>query len=175
VKNKKYDPKKKEEGFKEMRSASFGKTWDYLLPTTQSREAQWTFQTGIWDFAGMILLGMALFKFGFFDSDFPGQKYILLALAGVTVGLLLGWFRLQHNQYVLQDYTRYITHRWQPHDLYFPFERALLAVGYASTVLLLIRVGLFKFLWWSFSRVVQMALSYYLLQSFICALFFSGV
>ena len=172
--SKKYDPKSDEGGTKQMRNGSFGKVWDHLLPVTQSREAQWTYTTGVWDFASMILLGMALFKFGFWDGSFPRQKYFLLALAGIGGGLLLGWFRLQHNQYELKDYTKYITGHWQPHNLFFPFERALLALGYASLVLLMIRVGVLKFLWRALAAAGQMALTNYLLQSIFCALFFGG-
>ncbi len=175
VKNKKYDPKKSEEGFKEMRSTSYWKVYDYLLPKAQFREAGWTYQTGIWDFGGMILLGMAIFKFGFFDQGVSRQKYLLLALAGITGGLLLGWFRLQYNQYVLQDYTKYITHHSIPANLFFPFERAFSAVGYAFLVMLLMKGGILKFLWQAFARVGQMALSNYLLQIIICTIFFTGV
>ncbi|MEP7110525.1 MAG: DUF418 domain-containing protein [Ferruginibacter sp.] len=175
INSRKYDPKKNEEGFKETRSASFGKIWNYILPNIQYREAQWTYQTGIWDFAGMILLGMALLKFGFFDVGFPRQKYLLLALTGLAGGLLLGWYRLQYNQYVLQDYTRFIKTNRLPYNLFFPFERGLLALGYVSMVLLMIRSGVLKFLWWAFSRVGQLALTNYLAQSIFCLLYFTGL
>ncbi len=175
VKNKKPDPKKNDEGVKEMRNGSYWKIWNHLLQQTQWREARWTYQTGVWDFAGMILLGMALYKFGFFDAGFSGKKYFLLALAGLAGGLLLGWYRLQYNQYVLQDYTKYIIGHRLPYNIYFPFERALLALSYASLVMLMMRAGFLKFLWWVFARVGQMALSNYLLQSVLCMIFFTGI
>ncbi|MEO5894008.1 MAG: DUF418 domain-containing protein [Ferruginibacter sp.] len=174
VSGKKYDPKKNDEGYKDMRSGSFGKIWNYLLPSVQNNEAQWTYQTGLWDLSGMILLGMALFKFGFFDSSFASRKYLLLTLAGLAAGLLLGWFRLQYNQYALQDYTRFTSRHRIPFDLFFPIERAMLALGYAGLALLLMRAGILKFLWKVFAAVGQMALSNYLLQSVLCSIFFTG-
>ena len=172
--SKKYDVKKNEAGLKEMRSGSYGTIWDYVIPRTQSREAPWTYETGIWDLSSMILLGMALFKFGFFGTDFPRKKYILLLVLGLGGGLLLGWFRLQYKQYGLQDYSKYVFNHWAPYDLFFPFERALLVLGYSSLVLMLLRAGTLKSLWAAFAAAGQMALTNYLLQSIICTLFFAG-
>ncbi|MEO6720054.1 MAG: DUF418 domain-containing protein [Ferruginibacter sp.] len=174
VASKKYDVKKNEDGLKEMRNGSFGKVWDYVLPTIQSREAQWTYTTGIWDLGGIILLGMALIKFGFLNTSFSRKKYLMIALAAIVVGLLLGWFRLQYHQYALHDYAKYVTGHRLPYDLFFPIERALLALGYTSLVLLMIRAGVLKFLWKSLAAAGKMALTNYLLQSILCSLFFAG-
>jgi uncharacterized protein len=93
----KYDAKKDDAEKKAMRSVSYGKLWNHLLPNTQYKEAAWTYQTGLWYYTGMILLGMALFKFGFFNSQFSRSGYLLIAIAGLTAGLLLGWLRLHNN------------------------------------------------------------------------------
>jgi len=170
----KYDPKKDDGEKKAMRSTSYGKLWNHVLPTTQFKEASWTYQTGVWDFAAMILLGMALFKFGFFNSQFSRSNYLLLAFTGVTAGLLLGWFRLHHNQLTLQDYAKYIDHHLIPYTLFFPFEMAFMAVGYASLILLVLGTGPLNRLWRGFAYVGKMALTIYLMQSIICTLFFAG-
>jgi uncharacterized protein len=117
---------------------------------------------------------MALFKFGFFGADFARKKYAFFLVLGIGGGLLLGWYRLQYNQYVIQDYAKYVTNHWAPYNLFFPFERGLLALGYASLVLLLYRAGILKFLWTAFAAAGQMALSNYLFQSIFCTLFFAG-
>ena len=72
-----------------MQRISYGKLWTHLLPSTQFKEASWTYTTGIWDFTAMILLGMALLKFGFFNNRLKQTGYLLLAVAGITIGLLL--------------------------------------------------------------------------------------
>jgi uncharacterized protein len=172
--NMKYDPKKDDGNKKAMRSVSYGKLWNHLLPATQTKEAQWTYQTGIWDFAGMILLGMALFKIGFFNSGFPRQRHLFIALAGLTIGILLAWFRLHYNQIALKDYAKFIDGHWFPYHLLFPFERGLMAIGYAGLVLAMIGTSPLNRLWQGFASAGQMALTNYLLQSIICTLFFTG-
>ena len=166
---------KKDDGEKKaMRSTSYGKLWNHLLPTTQYKEAAWTYEKGIWDFAAMILLGMALLKFGFFNAQFSRSKYLLIAVAGITAGLLLGWLRLHNNQLTIQDYTKYIDKHWIPYNFFFPFEMAFTALGYASLVLWLLGTGPLNRLWRSFAYVGKMALTNYLLQSIACTLFFTG-
>ena len=51
---------------------------------------------------------------------------------------------------------------------------AFMALGYASLVLLLLGTGPLNRLWQSFAYVGKMALSNYLLQSIVCAIFFTG-
>jgi uncharacterized protein len=174
VANMKYDPKKDDENKKSMRSVSYGKLWNHLLPATQTKQAQWTYQTGIWDLASMILLGMALFKFWFFNSRFSRQRYLLIAIAGLVAGILLAWFRLHHHQAALKDYAKFIDSYWFPYHLFFPFERAFMAVGYTSLVLALLGTNPLNRFWKSLASVGQMALTNYLLQSIFCTLFFTG-
>jgi uncharacterized protein len=140
----------------------------------QSREAKWTYQFGIWDFAGAIFLGMALLRLRFFNNGFSQNRYLLIALIGITAGLLLGWYRLHNHQHALQDYAKYINTHYLPHTFFFPFERILAAIGYASAVLFLINAGLFKMLWRGFANVGRLALTNYLVQSIVCTLFFTG-
>ena len=174
VGNMKYDPKKDDGEKKAMRSVSYGKLWNHILNATQQKEAQWTYQTGIWDFAGMILLGMVLFKIGFFNSRFARRQYLLFAVAGLTVGLLLAWFRLHYHQVALKDYAKFIEGYWFPYHLFFPFERGFMVIGYAGLVLTIIGTKPLNRLWRSLASTGQMALTNYLLQSVICTLFFTG-
>lgn len=170
----KYDLKKDSGEKKEMGATSYASLYNYLMPRLQSREAQWTYQYGIWDFAGAILLGMALFRLGFFNDRFSRSRYLFMGLAGLTVGILLGWYRLHYQQLTLQDYGKYIGAHSLPYMIFFPLERLFAAVGYASLVIFLLNAGILKPLWRGFANAGRLALTNYLMQSIVCALVFTG-
>ncbi len=174
VKRMKFDPKKDSETIKTMQENDYGKIWKAQLNDTQPREAQWTYRFGIWELGSMIFLGMALFKFGFFDTGFSSKKYVLPALGGLAIGFFLGWLRLHHQQLTSQDYEQYISHHSLPYNFFYPIEIACTALGYTSLFLLLLRASFLQPIGRALSKVGQMALSNYLLQSLVCVLFFDG-
>src|SRR6476620_5945144 len=128
----KIDTKKDEPNYKAMQSLSYGKIWNHLSQSIQSREADWFYKIGVWDLASMILLGMFLYKIGFFNNRFSQSTYFLLGISAIAIGLLLGWYRLHDQQISLHDYTKYLTTHSLPSNLFFPVERGVMAVGYAS-------------------------------------------
>ncbi|MBE7171335.1 MAG: DUF418 domain-containing protein [Williamsia sp.] len=174
VKSKKWDPKADEERIRSMQTGGYGKLWRFLLPNTQARESQWTYREGIWDLSAMMLLGMGLLKGGFFTRRLPLKRYILVTTVGLIAGFALGWFRLHTAQLAVQDYTKFITRSSLPANLFFPLEKAFVALGYASLVVVLIESKLLSFVWRALAAAGKMTLSNYLLQSILCTLFFTG-
>ena len=170
----KIDPKKDEPNKKAMRSLSYCKVWKHLSRTVQSREADWLYRIGIWDLASMIFFGMFLYKIGFFNNGFSRSRYLLIGLAGITAGLLLGWYRLHYQQISLHDYTKYLTGHILPYNLFFPVERGAMALGYVSVTMALLSLNPLGKIWRAFEAVGKLALTNYLLQTIICTVFFYG-
>ena len=168
------DIKKDDENNKAMRSNDYGKVWNQNIPTMQTHQAQWTYRFGIWDLAGMMFLGMMLYKLGFFSHAFSRNRYLLIALTGIAGGLLFGWIRIHFHQLALQDYEKYVKQYSLPYEFLFPLERALMAIGYSALLMALLSLGFLKKLWQAFSAVGRMALSNYILQTIICTIFFYG-
>lgn len=149
--------------------------WSFMLPRLQWQEAGQLYRTGLWDIASMMLLGMALFRWGFFSNRLSTQQYTGLAIGGLVVGGLLAWLSWPSFELKLVDFAKfYSTHTLPLADLLLPTERACLTIGGASLVILLYRAGISAGLWRAVGAVGQLALSNYLLQTIFCTLFFYG-
>lgn len=173
VKGLKYDSTADNGLNKTMQSTSYSKIWDFTLQKTQGKESYWLYRIGLWDIGSMMLLGMALFTFGFF-TRFSGKKHLLIAVSCIAVGLLLAWLRNHYYDIKLADYAKYIEKNVVPFDLFFPIERLLLAVGYASLIIALLQVKFLNWLWRTFAITGQMAFTNYFLQTILCTFFFYG-
>jgi uncharacterized protein len=171
----KYDSTKAEEkGEKAARWGNYRTVWLHLYQQAQGKEAAWLYRIGIWDIGSMMLLGMALFGFGFFSQRFSTGIYVLLAVAGIAAGLFLGWLRLDLQQAKHIDYIKYLNNKAFSPTQFYPIERLLLAVGYASALMLLIRLRFLQWLWKALAATGQLALTNYLLQTILCTIFFYG-
>jgi uncharacterized protein len=175
LKGMKYDPKIDSGKIKAMRNTDgYGAIWDHLLRDSQSREARWTYQIGVWQLAMLMLLGMALFKIGFFTHQFSTGRYLLVAVVCIGIGLLLGWYRIYFHNATLIDYTRYIKGHWLPFDFFIPAERSLMAIGYAGLIMAMLKIGKLSRCWQALADTGRLSLTNYLVQSIFCALFFTG-
>ena len=70
----KVDLKKDDANIKAMRKVDYGKIWKDLLPTIQSREAQWTYRIGIWGSCQYDLFRNAVIQNRVLQSSFLSQQ-----------------------------------------------------------------------------------------------------
>ena len=141
----------------------------------QEREASYLYRLGIWDLAALMLLGMALFKLGFFENRFTTNQYLGLAVAGIAIGQGVAWLTLPATELRITDYTKYISTSLVPLDrILLPIERMASAVGWASFVLVMVRAGLLAWFWRAVEAVGKMGFSNYLFQMALCSWFFYG-
>jgi uncharacterized protein len=116
---------------------------------------------GFGDWVGLMLLGMALFRLGFFSLKCSTRTYVLTAIIGLGIAWPITFWGCWHA--------------WRSHfDMFstayaldFPYDLTRIsgALGTAAVLLLLARFGIFKWLLARIAAVGQMALSNYILTS----------
>ena len=174
IKGNKYDSAATVVGNKAMRTSSYTKIAKHLMERSQTKESYWLYRIGLWDISSMMFLGMALFGFGFFNQRFSSSKYLFIALLTLAIGFGLAWFRIHFQNIKLVDYAKYIEKQALPFNQFFPIERMMLATGYASMIMLLLRTNILNWLWQALAAVGRMALTNYIMQSIVCTFFFYG-
>jgi uncharacterized protein len=172
-KGSKYDKKAEEAEIKTMRS-DYSKVWNHVLMQTQQREASWLYRLGLWDISSLMLLGMALFRWGFFSNLLSTRLYAAIAVGGLVIGQSLAWLSLPSYELQIVDITKYVRSGLPLYELGMPFQRAFTAIGWAGLVLLLYRLGTMSWLWRALGAVGQMGLTNYVLQSLMGTLLFYG-
>jgi uncharacterized protein len=122
-----------------------------------------------WRCGGMMLLGMALWKWGFLDGRRAAREYRITAATCLPIGLALaayGSSRLEAVRYAMPE--RILADLWN-------YTGAVLtSIGYAATLILIVRSGALAALRHALSAVGQMALTNYLMHSVIGAIVFLG-
>jgi uncharacterized protein len=169
-----YDGKKDSANTKELQANSYVKNWNHLLEQIKSQESVWFYRNGVWEFAAIMLLGMFLFKLGFFNGRFSQGQYFMMAVTGILLGLFCGWYRLHYYHVAILDYTAYVKTKTLPHILLWPIERAFMVFGIAAKIMWVIQTGMFKRITSVFADIGKLALTNYLLQSIFLSVFFYG-
>ncbi|MES2775781.1 MAG: DUF418 domain-containing protein [Bacteroidota bacterium] len=154
--------------------SGYGTIFSYFIPDNANNEI-WGMYHGIWDFIGMMLIGMGLFWMGFFSNKLATSTYGMLALVGYIVGITIGWLAFINGQVEwVRHFSTYIDNWRVPHFLLYDVRRVFISVGHASLLMLLYRSGLVNWLMRALANVGQMAFTNYLMQSIICTWFFFG-
>ncbi|MCE8001893.1 DUF418 domain-containing protein [Billgrantia ethanolica] len=147
--------------------------WWQQLP--QRAEMAFEMQTftlliwGLWRSAGLMLIGMALFRWGILTGQASRRTYLSL----LAVALLLG------VPMILSGVHWNFANDWGPRSMFVGTQfnywgSVLVAFGWVSVVMLLLRANVMGRLRLRLAAVGRTALSQYILQSVICSLIFYG-
>lgn len=167
------DPKEVAEMNKGMRSGYFG-VYKTMEPHNIRFHSTMLYLYFIWDVLLMMFIGMALYKWGFFQNKLPARTYWLVLAGGYGLGLplaVLAFFLVQ--QYFTAP-AHFADYQLIPKELFYDLQRIALALGHASLLLLIYRTGILRGLLRGVANVGQMAFSNYVLQTTLCSLFFYG-
>ncbi len=156
---------------------------NYSTVASYLRPLAWDGQTKympyeLWDSIALMLLGLALFKWGFLTGSWSNADYWKVVKIGYGIGLPLVIYAMYygfHNFSTLEaNLARMEREPINWVGLIYPFQRILLVMAHAATLILLYKSGKIQGLFRRLEAVGQMAFTNYISHSVICTLFFFG-
>ena len=123
----------------------------------------------LWRCGGMMLLGMALYKWGFFDGRRPLRDYVAVAAICLPAGFALAGYGASELERV-----RFAMPERAAIDVWNYAGAVLASVGYAAALVFIVKRRVLAGLRKSLAAVGQMAFSNYLFHSLITSLIFLG-
>lgn len=145
----------------------------YAFQSERSLEGElfWTFY-GIWGILIFMFLGMAFYKNGILLGNGSMNLYLIMLIVGLGLGGWITWLRKEPM--LSLNFNNYEYIKQFPFELY-EISRSLRAIGIFGLIMLLYKSGMFKWFFALMRPVGQMAFTNYLMQSFMCGLFFYGI
>jgi uncharacterized protein len=166
-------PERTERNVTQMRSGYIA-VFTHLLPRNADDETWGTYHWAIWDCLGMMLIGMALFRWGYFSNKLTTGDYTMGLLVGYGIGIPVGWLIFTRGQLGMANISQYVDNYRANHFMLYDVKRVFLSLGHASLIILIFRSRIVPWLMKALANVGQMAFSNYLMQSIICTLYFHG-
>ena len=114
----------------------------------------------------MMVIGMALFKSGFLQGNYPIKHYMLIGGAAFLVGVAVNSWEVFRS--ISSDFDPLISNAFI--NPTYHVGRFGMAIGWVSLLIILVKLGNFGA---RLAAVGRMALTNYLSQSLICALIFT--
>jgi uncharacterized protein len=155
--------------------SDYGTIFTYFIPQNSEGET-WYMYNGVWDMLAMMLLGLAMYLWGFFSNKLRTSTYAMWMLIGYGIGIAVAWMLFDKGWmgYAALGPGGFAdTWRSTP-QVFEELRRIPLTIGHASLIMLIFRSGVAKWLMKALANVGQMAFTNYLMQSIICTLFFYG-
>jgi uncharacterized protein len=139
------------------------------LPATLEMHGLVFFIWGIWRAAGMMLLGMALYKFGILSAKADDRVYWRLLASGVLIGLPVIAYGIHWN----------VRNEWALDSLFIGSQfnywaSVLVSMGWMAALVLIVKKGALTWLTSRLAAVGRMAFSNYIMHTIICGYIFYG-
>ena len=132
----------------------------------------------IWDSMALMLLGLALFKWGFLTGSWSRRSYWKVVAIGYGLGLPLVTYSVYYEYRNFSTLEANLARmervpiEWI--GLIYPFQRVLLVMAHAAAIILMYQSGVAQGLFRRLQAVGRMAFTNYIMHSVICTLFFFG-
>jgi uncharacterized protein len=149
----------------------------YLRPLAFEGQTKYLLLS-LWDSLALMLLGLALYKWGFVTGSWANKDYWKVIAIGYGIGIPLVlysfYYNFTHYSTLEANLARMEVTPMEWTGLIYPFQRILIVMGHAASIILLYKSGLVQGLFKRLEAVGQMAFTNYITHSIICTLFFFG-
>ena len=142
----------------------------HLAPTNFEFDTQWPYRQDLWDVLSMMLIGIALFRWGVLTGEKPASVYLLMVGIGYVVGLAINYYELR---IVLDDNFSFLAFRKS--EITYYWGRVFIAMGHVGLIMLFCKSRSLNGLKSALASVGKMALTNYIMHSVICMIVFTGV
>jgi len=118
---------------------------------------------------GVMFLGMALYKSGFLTLRWGLIHYVIAVLIGLGVGIPMAWWGGSHaieTGFALTETWKHVGANY--------IASLFMAFGYAATIMLICKIGIFNLLLKPFAAVGRMAFTNYLTHTLVMTFIFVG-
>ena len=149
---------------------SWSEQFSYRTPLALMMQTELLFFYSFWRVSGLMLIGMALYRWGVFTGRCRTSVYAILLALGILIGIPLVWAGIELR-------WAYDWEQIRSEFLFFQFNywgSIPVALGWVALVVLFVRSGMLGWFRHALACVGRMALSNYLLQSIVCTLIFYG-
>lgn len=132
----------------------------------------------MWDMLALMLLGIALYKWGFLTLQWSTRAYVRTAVIGYALGLTAVTFSFVHGVVVAPTAEAGLARMEQEAipwtGALYDVQRIALMMAHVSIIMLVYRAGWLRGLFARLRAVGQMAFTNYIVQTVICSLVFFG-
>ncbi|WP_231955471.1 DUF418 domain-containing protein [Aquiflexum balticum] len=118
----------------------------------------------------IMLIGIALFKWGLLSGEKPSSVYWLMVGIGYPIGIGINYHEVQ---LILE--AKFSTLSFSEASVTYYWGRFFVAIGHIGLIMLFCKSPFFGWLKTSLAAVGKMALTNYLMHSVICMFIFTGV
>lgn len=141
--------------------------WDH----NHAFQSSFLYSYFVFDAFGMILLGMGLAKARFFHGEWRRGRYVaLIGIGAAAAAAGLAWALW----FAAAGFSLGAVEVRVVHDVAYPFTRLLVALGFASALLLVAGSGRCRGALRALANVGRVAFSNYILQTVLCTSLFLG-
>jgi uncharacterized protein len=158
------------EAFNEKMHGGYFSLVAHLAPKNTNDNITYPYRYNVWDILSMMLLGIALFKWGVLSAKKSYRFYSVMVAIGYLFGLSVNYYETQlimSNDFSFLAFSQsYIT---------YDIGRVGMAIGHIGLIMIFCKIPYGSWLKNRLGAVGKMALTNYIMHSVICMFVFTGV